>query len=139
VALWPSPSAGQGLYDPDPNHIWNRVHRHFHVRVTADGREVGEDELDPLLWLSTKYLVTGSSHKRAIELLDEFLRTRAERLVSDPVKRAVFQHDLWKVFDWLAIPGGERDAARRALGSRLAKVMRRVALTRDQIERLPDN
>ena len=39
----------QGPYGPDPNLIWNRVHRVLHVRVAGDGREYGSDELDPLL------------------------------------------------------------------------------------------
>jgi hypothetical protein len=126
------------LYHRDPAHIWNRVHRLFHVRRAAAGQEFGDDELDPLLWASTTYLLTGPSHERAVALLDEFLRAKAERLVSDPLKRAVFQHDLWKVFDWVASSNHQHAAARRALATRLAKVMRRVALTRDQIAKLPD-
>ena len=45
------------LYDPDPNHIWNRLYRSLYMRLGPDGREYGYDELDPLLWPSTKYLL----------------------------------------------------------------------------------
>ncbi len=36
------------LYDPDPNHVWNRLYRTFYRRE-RDGHEYGYDELDPLL------------------------------------------------------------------------------------------
>jgi hypothetical protein len=126
------------LYDTDPNHLWNRVHEMFHVRAAADGSRYGLDTVDPLLWTQTKYLLSGASHARAIALMDEFLTSNGERLISDPLKCAVFQHDLWAIFDWLAVTSEGDVAARRALMSRVARVIRRVALTRKQIEALPD-
>jgi hypothetical protein len=135
----PSPrSSPQGLYAADPDHVWNRLHRHFHVRVPSDGGEYGFDTVDPLLWRETKYLLTGPSHGQAVKLLDEFLASGGERLVADPLKRAVFQHDLWAIFDWLATTSEAEWAPRTALMRRLARVIRRVALTRKQIEALPD-
>ena len=67
------------LYDPDPNHIWNRLHRHFHVRVGPDGQEHGLDTVDPLRWRETRYLLTGPSHEQAVRLLDEFLGSARKR------------------------------------------------------------
>lgn len=134
-----------GLYDARPDHLWNRLHQHFHTRLAPDGEVFGEDEIDPLLWLETTYLLTGSSYQKAIELLDEFLNTHAERAIADPVKRAVFQHDLWAVFDWLATtttrypPQTRRPVEAREIQARLAKVIQSVALTKQQIEALPDN
>src|SRR6185436_2986683 len=96
-----SPSPSGGLYDANPTHLWNRVHAHFHVRVAPDGATYGFDTVDPLLWYETRYLLNGPSHARAIQLLDEFLASGGERLVTDPLKRAIFQHDLWAIFDWL--------------------------------------
>ena len=130
--------AGSDLYDADPHHIWNRVHRQLHVR-TAAGAEYGEDEVDPLLWSETKYLLTPPSQSDTLAVLDEFLNTHGERSISNPLKRAVFQHDLWAVFDWVAArTDGDQDA-RRALATRLARIVRRVALTKNQIDHLPDN
>jgi hypothetical protein len=108
--------------------------------LCADGREFGLDEVDPLLWFETRRLLSGPSHMQAIRLLDELLSTGGERLISDPLKRAVLQHDLWAVFDWAAAAQFDRsdERARSALMARLARVMRRLALTHDQIERLPD-
>ena len=128
-----------GLYDPDPNHIWNRVHRQLHVRVAADGSAFGADEVDPLLWRETAFLLVPPSHAAACKLLDEFLNSGAEKLVKDPLERAVFQHDLWAVFDWVAARPDDNPEARHALALRLARIIRRVALTEQEIERLPDN
>jgi hypothetical protein len=132
------PAAG-GLYDLAADHVWNRVHRQLHVRTAPDGTEYGDDELDPLLWAETRYLLKSPSHENAIRVLDEFLNEHAERLVRDPLKRAVFQHDLWAVFDWVVASSDDHPEERRALAARLARVMRRVALSKEEIDRLPDN
>ena len=127
------------VYDPDPSHLWNRVFRQFYRRVTKDGKEYGMDELDPLLWFDTTYLLEENSYQDAIQVLDEFLRTHAEILIRDPLKRAMFQHDLWAVFDWLAFQAEPYSSQREALRKRLAKIIRRVALTEEEILSLPDN
>lgn len=127
------------LYDADPEHIWNRADRSLRVRTTADGRSHGGDALDPLLWPSTRHLLTAPSHEWTLAVLDGFLSTDAERLVTDPVKRAVFQRDLWAIFDWAVSNSGTHSDARRALAARLARMIRRVALTPEQIAQLPDS
>jgi hypothetical protein len=128
------------VYDPDPGHIWNRVHQVLHSR-TVGGRSYGSDEPDPLLWPETEHLLTGDSHRQALAVLDEFLSRHGERMITDPLRRAVFQHDLWAVFDWSDNPNprGEHPIERRALQERLAQLILRVALNRAEIERLPDN
>src|ERR1700741_163880 len=88
------------IYDPNPNHLWNRLFRQFYVRKAWDGKEYGGDVLDPLLWGGTHYLITGPSHEQALNVLDEFLSTHGEQLIADPVKRAMLQRDLWAVFEW---------------------------------------
>lgn len=127
------------VYDPDPNHLWNRVFRQFYRRTTKDGKEYGSDELDPLLWFDTTYLLDGYSHQQAIQVLNEFLTTHAENLIRDPLKRAMFQRDMWAVFDWLSFQSEPYTSQRQALEMPLAQVIKRVALTREQIESLPDN
>ena len=135
------------IYDPDPQHLWNRLHRALWVRTGPDGKEYGHDRLDPLLWPETRRLVEGQSHDQAIAVLDEFLAKQGERLAPDPLKRAILQRDLWAVFDWTAEPGattreaqgGRRPPPRRALQLRLARCIQRLALTAEQIKGLPDN
>ena len=90
------------VYDAEPDHIWNRVFHGLYRRTARDGTEYGSDELDPLLWCDTTYLLEDNSHQKAIDVLDEFLSTQAEGLTRDTLKRAIFQRDLWAVFDWLA-------------------------------------
>ena len=109
----------------------------MNVRTSA-GQDFGADRLDPLVWGDTQHLLTGASHTAALATLDEFIKQRGENLIADPTKRAIFQRDLWAIFDWLAESYGPHQDARRALMTRLARMIRGVALTRDQIERLPD-
>jgi hypothetical protein len=135
------------LYDPDPAHLWNRLHRALWVRTRPDGKEYGHDRLDPLLWLETKYLVEGKAHEQAVAVLDEFLAEHGEKLVKDPLKRAILQRDLWAVFDWTTETGQNTREAylrrspppRRALQLRLARCIQRLALTPAAIQTLPDN
>lgn len=127
------------VYDPSPGHLWNRVYRQFYRRTTKDGNEHGLGELDPLLWPDTTYQLNGTSHQQAIKILDEFLATHAETLIHDPLKRAMFQRDLWAVFDWLVSYSDPYPLEREALAIRLAQIIRKVALTKEQIGSLPDN
>jgi hypothetical protein len=125
------------IFDPDPNHIWNRTYSCLFVRQSIEGEEYGNDALDPLLWSSTHHLLDGDSHRRALNCLDEFLSSHADRSVQDPVKRAILQHDLWAVFDWAAAGDGLTEQ-RRELQRRLCEAIHRLALTSKQIEALPD-
>jgi hypothetical protein len=137
LCLLPAHAAGPGeLYDADPNHLWNRLHRALFVRTDAERTEYGWDQLDPLLWARSTHLLEGPSHEKAIQVLDEFLSRHGETMVSDPLKRALLQRDLWAVFDWTA---NRFSKASTDLKLRLATVIRRLALTKEQIQNLPDN
>ena len=128
-----------GLYGPDPAHVWNRLYRSLYLRVARDGREYGYDELDPLLWPETTHLLGGPSYRQAVAVLDEFLATHAERLISDPMKRAVLQRDLWAVFDWTAERSDGLPPEGQNLQVKLAQAIRRLALSAEEIRSLPDN
>lgn len=127
------------VYDPAPEHPWNRLFRQLYRRVTPGGEEYGATELDPLLWFDTTYLLEGTSYEQTIEVLDEFLNSHAETLVQDPLRRAVFQRDLWAVFDWLAWQRDPFPGAREVLKRRLVQIMKGVALSKEEIASLPDN
>ena len=133
------------LYDADADHLWNRLYSAFSLRTAADGKVYGTDELEPILYPQSKFLLAGKQHKEALALLDEFLAKDGGNLVKDPVKRAILQHDLWAVFDWSADPdaadGRETaylTAERRALQTRLARILRLLAPSAEQVGRLPD-
>jgi len=132
-----APTAG-GLYDPDPKHLWNRVNDALFVRTAPDnGEPYGSGELDILFWPTTKHLLTSPSHERAVRVLDDFIRTHGERLIRDPLKRALLQRDLWQLFDWSAVD--DQSPSRAELQQRLVTVMKRLALSVEEITRLPDN
>jgi hypothetical protein len=122
------PASRTGLYHSDPQHLWNRLHGALFVRIGTDGREYGRDRLEPLLWHGTKHLRNGPSHEQAVALLEEFVSGQGEKLIGDPLKRAILQRDLWLVFNW----GGD-------LQRPLATIISRLALAPDQIKDLPDN
>ena len=69
------PPSNVEVFDPNPNHIWNRTYTCLFVGRTSDGTEYGADALDPLLWNGTKHLLNGDSHLRALACLDVFLRS----------------------------------------------------------------
>jgi hypothetical protein len=142
-------SSEPSVYHSDPEHMWNRLHEALFVRAGPDGRAYGRDRLEPLLWSGSKHLLEAKSHKRTVALLEEFLKNKGETLIEDPQKRAVLQRDLWLVFNWLegghsnfyepTLAEEEVRAARDRLRRPLAAVIGRLALTPDQIKKLPDN
>lgn len=130
------------LFNPDPQNVANRLYLLLHVRTDAQGAQHGFDLLDPPLAQETNYLLVGKSHDQAIALLDEFLRTHAERQIPAPEKRAILQRDLWAVFDWAddsEDPSLPHHAERAELMARLAPAIRRLALSPDELTALPDN
>jgi hypothetical protein len=130
---------GWRVYDADPGHVWNRLYRSLSLRTARDGREYGRDELDPLLWWgTTRHLRGGESYTQASACLGEFLDTRAERLVTDPLKRSLLQRDLWAVFDWTTLRSDSPTPETLELRRRLAAAIRRLALSHAQINSLPD-
>src|SRR5579859_4859305 len=89
------------LYHANPEHLWNRLRAALFVRAGPDGHGYGQDGLEPLLWEGSKHLLEGQSHKQAVAVLEEFVKNHGEKLVKDPLKRAVLQRDLWLIFNWV--------------------------------------
>jgi hypothetical protein len=131
------------IYDANPSHLWNRLYATLVVRQDKHGVRYGEDSVDLMLWGETEHLLSQPSHQRAIQVLDEFLTTHGEMLIRDPLKRAMFERDLWAVFDWsiAQFPARGRPTyakEKQELQVRLAEVLRRIALTPDEMKALPD-
>ena len=140
VALGTQTLPDTTAYDTNPGHLWNQLNATLFARVAPEGTTYGLDELDILYWAGTEHLLTEPSHSAAIHVLDRFIRGHGERLIRDPFKRCLLQHDLWELFDWAASPGHtDYPAQRDALEDRLAIIIRRLALSDAQIAALPDN
>ena len=146
LLFWASAAPAAGKPQADTRPVWDRLNDALFVRAASDdGEQYGRAELDILFWSSTKHLLTSPSHERAIRVLDEFIRTRGERLIQDPLKRALLQRNLWALFDWSAArpawqyarPG--ELAASAQLQRRLVTVIKRLALSAEEIDELPDN
>jgi hypothetical protein len=138
----PRVSPGVTVYDPNPGHLWNRLHEALSMRL--DGEAPGEPgELDPSLWQRSPYLEKGEHYKRTAAVLDEFIGERGERLITDPRKRAFLQRDLWALFDKVApsqyLVAPDKMDGETELAVRVAKILPRLALTAEQIKGLPDN
>jgi hypothetical protein len=130
------------IYDPNPNHLWNRLNETLFVRTAQDGKKYGFCELDILYWSRTTNLLVGVPHQRALAVLDEFITSHGETQIRDPLKHALLQRDLWALFDWTARPNfynGRFAGEQHELQKRLAIVIRRLALTTNEIAALPDN
>jgi hypothetical protein len=161
----PEPPSQEPLFHPNPDHIWNRLHRHVYLRDDKTNTVDGRERLSPLPFAPVStFLTKGQSHRDAIALLDEFLKAAPERRIREPLKRAVLQHDLWEAFtsttegareyvfadstgrvlkaQQFVDPGDaglDDRQPRREVQKRLVQAIRAVALTPREIEALPDN
>jgi len=134
------PTAENTIYNSDTNHLWNRLNKTLFDRSGPDGKHYGFDELDILYWNSTTNLLGGVSHQQATNILDEFINSHGEKLIQDPLKKALLQRDLWALFDWTA--GGRKSnhqVEQKELLKRLAIAIQRLELTTNEIASLPDN
>jgi hypothetical protein len=109
-----------------------------------EGEKFGRADLDILYWWTTRHLLKEPSHSTAVHALDEFIAGHGEKSMRDPLRRALLQRDLWQLFDWAAgskaaDAGNDYARERAALRARIATAMKRLALTPQQINRLPDN
>ena len=131
------------IYDSDTNHFWNRLNQTLFERTAQDGKKYGLGEMDILYWGTTTNLLGGASHQQALAVLDEFISMHGEKLVQEPLKKALLQRDLWALFDWTADPLAFHPAKfakeQRELALRLAVLLRRLELTTNEIAALPDN
>jgi hypothetical protein len=130
------------VYDPNPKHLWNRLHEALLVRLDG-GKPDEPGQLDPFLWEQSPYGKKGERYRHAAAVLDEFLAKRGDKLIADPRKRALLQRDLWALFDTVApsrflIAPGKKDPEIE-LARRVAKILPRLALSAKQIKALPDN
>lgn len=131
-------AAGVTIYDPDPQHLLNRLHRAMAVR-TIGGVDYGTDNAIPFMGDADALLI-GDAHVQLLSVLDEFLRTQTPDRLPGELPRALLQHEAWATFDHTLLQTlAELPAQRKALRARLAKVIALLAMKDSEIARLPDN
>ena len=114
------------IYDPDPEHLWNRLYRSVAVRM-EEGKAYGADISEP-------YHDGFDDTDRVIAALDEFLENKGEERASGDLRRALFLNDLWTAFDLTAWREGTERVQQR-----LAGVIARLRMSSAAIAGLPDN
>lgn len=132
------------FFDPDPHHPWNVLYGALFIRPGRDGKLHGLDEPDPLYWASSRFLLEAPLHAQALIVLDDFIKTGAAQRIRDPLKRVVLQRMLWALFDHWARPPdpyrrrneSEFVQERRELQRRLVRIMKAVALTKDELGKM---
>jgi hypothetical protein len=142
------------LFDADPEHLWNRLFAAATIRPsrlpsTEGGAPVprieGGDRIEFFGWGGTTYWDEPANMAQFEELLDRFLGGKGESLSSDPLKRVLFQHDMWTLFDFLIVRQIERRGdletrqRRLALCRKLAQVVQALSVPAESLGRLPDN
>src|ERR1043166_2097968 len=157
----------QNVYHSDPHHLWNRLFLVFYCRDDVAYPEewsketeperratrMEPDVLDPPLGIHPRFLLDDKPFTECVAVLDEFLNQHGERLIRDPLKRAVMQRDLWAIFDLLQTEhedykrnygdtpkhfSSAHQEHRQILSSKIATAIRRLALPRKEIEALPN-
>jgi hypothetical protein len=148
------------LFDPDPQHLWNRLFAAVTIRPSLlpsvkDGPPVarieGGDRIEFFGWGGTTYWDEPKRVAQLAGLLDQFLDQGqfldhgGEKLSADPLKRVLLQHDLWSLFDYLMTRHIARQGdletrhQRHELCRKLARAIQLLALPAETLIRLPDN
>lgn len=142
------------LFDPNPQHLWNRLYAAIAIRPsllpsqrngTPVARIEGGDRIEFLGWGGTTYWDEAANLGRLDVLLDQFLADGAERFTSAPLKRVLLQRDLWTLFDFMMVRhiGRQGDVETRRhrhdVCRKLAKAIQAVSLPATALAQLPDN
>ena len=125
------------------------------TRYGPDGKSYAQNETSPAIFAWSEFPFDDKTFKKLDAALDEFAALPQERIEQySDVKRALLQRHLWQVFDttfdwtwWKEKPGwgwgGRRYFPkthmdrRRASQPKLVSLIRRLALTKEQILALP--
>lgn len=123
------------FYSPDASHVWNRLYAGLFVRTAGD--QVFDDWMDPIFSRETIHFLSGESNAKTLALLAEFAKDRDAHEGATPLQRAVMQRDLLAMFHWAR--HAKQTPGKDQLIKALVGAIRHVALTADEINKLPDN
>jgi hypothetical protein len=127
------------VYDADPNHIWNRLHRALYRRETETVVNTVDDELDPLLWVTTKYLLNDPANRQALTSWMSFFRRTAKRRSTIPETSNATKETLGHLrLDTLTVSTVCKRQRESRISNRLVQAIKRLALSQQQIASLPN-
>jgi hypothetical protein len=161
-------AAPELIYSSDPQDPWNRIFyflfsRRIETRLDYEfpegapfvddvststfGRdEIGDRAIDPLY--PSHSVITGSRLVLTEPAYSEFRKALQaaldEKVARAPLARALMQSDLWGAYDKLFFPfppPDEKELGQHRLGALelIARLIRKIALTADEIKALPNN
>lgn len=113
------------------------------IRKSADGKAFGRNEVGPLIYGRSKVPFDDETFPKLTAALMRFNALSQKKIESyGTIKRALLQRHLWVVFD-ATIPRPDSQQPTQMVNRRssqkiLATLIRRVALTKDEILALPD-
>jgi hypothetical protein len=143
--VWLACCGAAPLNDAVPEYVWNQLHRTFYTHKFSNGETYEhEGAFEPPWFYWAAFYTDEKFHAQAIAGLDACLQLPAEHVERQPaVPRAMLLRDLWPVFEAQTYQNlAKGDVPRRhqaELRQRVARVMRRLELTADEIKNLPDN
>lgn len=145
--------AGEPLFDSQRGHAWDQARDAFYVRRFSTGEVFEHPHASAPPWHEyTPFISDAAFHDKVASLLDAVEKLpRAEMEEQPAVRRLVLLRDLWAAFDGIHLTyswmdgdnvdevAQEQPIARRdALRRRLARVMKRLELTEDEVRALPN-
>lgn len=132
-----APDTDIRLYGSDPDGAFNQLHSTLYLRKGLEGEVFGADQLDPLLWTRSQFLLEPQSNGLAITALTRALDSVDELERLSLLQRAILQRDLWSIFDSVAtrtqVP---RSLDEQRLLQLLATLIKQVSLSEVQLATL---
>jgi hypothetical protein len=126
------------IYSEQGDHPWDAVHKAFFVRSFTTGETYYHRLSFDVPWHGFRRYSTQDAEYldllKDLEGVDQLPRHEMEDAA--PVRRLIFFRDLWTVFERLE--GLESKERGQELRRRLARIMKRLELTDDEIQQLPD-
>lgn len=145
--------AREPLFDSQPGHPWNQARDAFYVRRFSTGEIFEHPHATTPPWHEyTRFAFDATVHESVCARLDAVENLpRAQMEEQPPLRRVIFLRDLWAAFDGLEqlhmgliLRQDDDEALKKAivrsdeLRSRLARVMKRLELSDEEVRTLPD-
>jgi hypothetical protein len=151
ILLAASALAAEPLFDPRPGHPWDQAREAFYARRFTTGEVFEHPHASAPPWHEyMPFTHDAAFHERVVAVLEAVEKLPPAQMEEQPApRRLVLLRDLWAAFDALRWahnrwPEEDKDVATKALArrdellQRIARVMRRLELTEDEVRALPD-